>query len=592
MSDAGYNQKMNKEQERANYKFVIYARRSIEKRGKDEVVQSTQDQLRVMRKIASDLGYSVVKEFSEEKSAAKSGNRTVFTEMVEFIEAGKANAILCWDYDRLARNLEEGGKIGDLRIAGAIKLVKTPSREYSDEDNSLMGTIETAMATEYVRKLKENIKRGQGGAALRGFRPCLAPIGYKNTKHRDQRPEECDVDEPNFTIVRMIFEAILSRQYTPHQVYDLAIKKWGLEARKTVRNPNSRPISLHGFYNILKNPFYYGWFQYPAKHKELAKWYQGNYTPVISKAQYDEVQEILGKKGAKHQKHSHAYVGLMRCGNCGARITCEKKIKRQQNGNVHEYSYYRCTGQIRTCKQKTVEVKKLEEAFVEFLSSIQIAPKFHEWAMTELKKEYEKETTDKDSVLYAHERKLKDVSARLQNLFEMRLDGDIDSARFKAEQSRLEDEERSLKGKVEATETKFKTWIDDAERLLTFAERAKEEFLNGGQQKRRAIIAALGTEHVLKQGVLTFQIEKPVEVLIQGRDLSQPPENIRTSKKPTDKTQKGTFVPNHEIMWRCGESNSGPNLASRTSLRRIVGINDSAGTSERRRKHSCLHPKV
>jgi hypothetical protein len=262
----------------------------------------------------------------------------------------------------------------------------------------------------------------------------------------------------------------------------------------------------------------------------------------------------------------------MRCGGCGARITCEKKIKRQQNGNVHEYSYYRCTGQVRTCKQKTVEVKKLEETFVDFLSSIQIAPEFHQWAMTELKKEYEKEATDKDSVLFAHQQRLRDVSARLNNLFEMRLEGDIDSARFKAEQSRLEDEERSLKGKVEATEAKFKTWIDDAERLLTFAERAKEEFLNGGQQKRRAIIAALGTEHILEQGILTFQTERPIEVLIQGKDLSQTPENIRTSKKQGNKTQKGTFVPNREIMWRWRELNPRPRWIATMTLQCLVRL--------------------
>jgi len=577
MSDVGYNQKLKREDERASFKFVIYARRSIEARDKDEFVESTQDQLRVMRKIAFDLGYNVVKEFSEEKSAATSGKRTVFTEMVEFIKAGKANAILCWDYDRLARNLEEGGKIGDLRIAGAIKLIKTPSREYSAEENSLMGTIETAMATEYIRKLRENIKRGQGGAALRGFRPCLAPIGYRNTKYRDDRPEQCEVDEPNFTIVSKIFDAILSRQYTPHQVYDLAVNEWGLKAKKTRRNPSSRPISLHGFYNILRNPFYYGWYLYPAKYPEIAQWYKGLHTPMITKEQFDEVQQIIDRKSAKPQKHMHTYVGLMRCGGCGARITCEKKIKRQQNGNIHEYSYYRCTGKIRTCKQKAIEEKKLEELFIDFLSSIKIAPAFHAWAIAELKKEYEKEATDKDSILYAHELRRKDVAERLQRLFEMRLVGDIGSDEYKTERSRLEDDERALKNRIEATEVRFKTWIDDAERLLTFAERAREEFLEGGLQKRRSIIAALGTEHVLEQGILTLQLEKPIQVLTEGRDLSATLEKVRTSKKPTDKTRKGTFVPSDEMRWRCGESNSGPNPVFRASLRRVANVEVSAG---------------
>lgn len=575
MSSVGYNQKTWRIDERTNHKFVIYARRSIEKRDKDEFVESTQDQLRVMRKIATDCGYVVVREFSEERSASKVDNRPAFREMMNLIEGGKVNAILCWDYDRLARNPKEHGEISQLLLDGALRFIKTPSREYTSQDNLVVSAVEGAMSAEYVRKLKENIKRGQVGAALRGFRPCLAPVGYKNTKYRDERPEVCEVDEPNFTIIRKVFEAILSRQYTPHQVYDLAIHEWGLKAKKTRKNPTCRPISLHGFYNILSNPFYYGWYQYPAKHKEFAKWYKGNHTPVITKAEFDEIQEILGRKGAKPEKHIHTYVGLMRCGGCGARITCEKKIKQQQNGNVHEYSYYRCTGRIRPCKQKAIEVRKLEDMFVDFLSSIEIPPEFHEWAMSELKNEYEKEATDKESILYAHLQKLRDVDNMLERLFEMRLAGDIDSDRYKAEQTRLEDEKRSLQGKLEATEGKFKTWLDDAERLFTFAEKAKKEFLSGGAQKRRAIIAALGTEHVFEQGILTMKVEKPVEVLTYGRNLFVESTNVRTSEKPIDKTQKGTFVPHRETMWRCGELNSGPNPVLRANLRRVASVRDS-----------------
>lgn len=240
------------------------------------------------------------------------------------------------------------------------------------------------------------------------------------------------------------------------------------------------------------------------------------------------------------------------------------------NGNYHEYSYYRCTGKIKSdCQQKSITEKQLEVVFADFLSSIQIDARFHEWAMAELKNEYEKESNDKDSILYKQERALKATQQQLTTLFEMRLASEIEGDEYKERRATLEAEERRLKVEIESVDQRFKTWIDDAERLMTFAERASEQFAKGGVLERRAIIAALGDEHVLDQGILTMNTEKPVQVLLEASSLGvwlEPQENEE------EYTQKGTFVPNHETMWRWGELNSRPNLVSRTHLRRIATV--------------------
>lgn len=48
------------------------------------------------------------------------------------------------------------------------------------------------------------------------------------------------------------------------------------------------------------------------------------------------------------------------------------------------------------------------------------------------------------------------------------------------------------------SESRAKNWIDDARRLMKFCERARYEFENGSQDRRRQIVAAIGTEHILK----------------------------------------------------------------------------------------------
>lgn len=557
---------MHREDQDKGLKYVLYARRSIKanRTEEDRGVPSIMSQLTEVREIADQRGLKIVKEFTETESASEPFQRPEFTEMIEFIKAGKANAILCFKMDRLARNSVDEGIIKHLLQKGVIQNIRSSDRSWYSDDHTLIWSVEFGTSTQYSRDLKKHIKRGQMEALRRGFRPCLAPIGYKNTKYREKgKPEVCEIDEHNAVLIKKIFKLVLSRQYTPFQVYMLSVKEWGMRARKTSRNPNGRPLSLHGFYNILNNSFYYGEFTWSVRNGEKDAeiiTYQGTHEPLISRAEFDEVQRLLGKKGKpRNITHVHTYTGLMRCGACGARITCEKKIKTQMNGNVHEYSYYRCTGQInKDCKQKSVTEKQLEVVFTDFLSSIRIDARFHEWAMTELKSEYEKESNDKDSILYKQERALKATQQQLTTLFEMRLASEIEGDEYKERRATLEAEERRLKVEIESVDQRFKTWIDDAERLMTFAERATEQFQKGGQQEKRAIIAALGDEHVLDQGILTMNTEKPVQVLLEASSLGIP---LEPPNKEEEYTQKDPFGSFHETRWRWGELNPRPNLS-------------------------------
>jgi len=545
-------------QDNTNYKWVIYARRSKERRDKEEKVNSIEDQLAVMRQIANDCGLKVVRHFAEDHSALKPGGRIEFTAMMEYIKAGKANAILCWDYDRLTRNPEEDGKIRQFLTDGQIREIKTPRKEHTSKDNQIVVSLEGAMSAEYIRKLIENIKRGMYGAAARGFRPSIAPIGYKNSRYReDGKQEEILVDEPNFKLLRRMFDLVLSKRYTPFEVLKIATEQWQFRSRRTKRYPNGRPLSRTSWYNILCNEFYTSWYEFPAGSGNR---YKGNHKALITRAEYDEIQDILGRGGARNRSHHNAYVGLMRCGECGARITCENKTKHQKNGNIHHYTYYHCTGQVsEDCTQKSLRQDGLEEQVLQFLSSIKISPAFHEWAISELKKEYEREKTDKSAIIYLQERQLHEVRDRLERLFELRLAGDIESDRYKEEKKKLSEEEKRLQGYLDSVDQRVQNWIYDAERVLTFAERAVMEYQKGDADKKRSILSALGTEHVLKDRVLTIETEKPLLVVQEA---------VSHGEMGGNRLEPANFVGKHgrngqktkadKERWRWGESNSRP----------------------------------
>ena len=541
----------------SDLKYVLYARRSAaaSKKEEDNGVPSIQSQVREVKDLAMDEERNIVKEFTETVSASEPGIRPEFTKMIEFIKSGKANAIICFKMDRLARNSVDEGIIKHFLQKGVIKTIRSTDREWNTDDHTLIWSVEFGTSTQYSRDLKKHIKRGQDEALHRGFRPGLAPMGYKNTKYREKgKDESIVVNEEDFSILRKMFDYILSGKYTPFQVLKIATDEWGVRSRKTSRYPKGRPLSKSAWYGILSNPFYYGEFEYPIGS---GVWTKGRHKPLITRAEFETIQQILNKDAPRPKTHVHAYVGLMRCGECGARITCEEKVKNQKNGNVHHYSYYHCTGQVNpNCTQKSISQSDLEKQMVDFFSTFKISTSFHEWAIQELTNEYERERNDKTTILYNQHREHFKIKEMLQRLFDMRISGEIDSDTHLEEKGRLETEERRLAGQLEMIDARVQTWIHDAKRLMTFAERVTDEFRGGSLDKKKSIIAALGCEHVLLDKKLTIHTEKPLLVV---QEMVSVADTVGKPLEPalflTAHGSNGKMLPTGPPLWRWAESN-------------------------------------
>jgi DNA invertase Pin-like site-specific DNA recombinase len=164
-------------------KYVLYVRRSIvaNKTEEDKGVPSIESQKTEVRALAEKENRTIVKVFSETMSASEPG-RPEFDAMIGYIKAGKANAIICFKMDRLARNSVDEGTIKHLLQKGIIKKIRSCDREWSPDDHTLIWSVEFGTSTQFSRDLKKHIKRGQNQALARGFRPSIAPIGYKKSK--------------------------------------------------------------------------------------------------------------------------------------------------------------------------------------------------------------------------------------------------------------------------------------------------------------------------------------------------------------------------------------------------------------------------
>lgn len=529
-------------------KYFIYARRSVKKSDREETVVSVESQKKELRALAEKNSLKIVGVLEETGSAKRLG-RPVFSQMVQRIRQEKVNGILCWDIDRLYRDPTDEGSIRQLLVDGVIQEIRTPTRVFGPEDSGLLMGVEGGRSIDYVIRLSANIRRGLRAKLDGGHRPSIAPLGYLNSGYKNKGYEEILVDEERFSKVRKLFELMLTGQYTPHQLVSVADKELRLKTRGVGKHP-SKAMGKSNMYRILTNPFYYGEFEFP---EGSGNWYVGKHKAMITKEEYDKIQFLLGREGRPRPKnHIFAYTGLMRCAGCGARVTAEEKWKHQKNGNTHHYIYYRCTGsQGPDCTEKSVEVKVLEKQIDDFLSTIQIPVEFHEWAVEELKKLHEKEKGDRNSLINEHELEYKKCLKRLDKLVDSHLDGTMSDEMYKRKEAVLLRQKRELKKLLDSDDKRVDDWLERLESTLTFAQCARDEFQKGDIAKRRQILTALGTEHILKDRAIHINTEKPLLVL---QEVVSELDSLEPAKCIGNKGQIKQIYNNSSLMWRWGVS--------------------------------------
>ena len=76
------------------------------------------------------------------------------------------------------------------------------------------------------------------------------------------------------------------------------------------------------------------------------------------------MQTVLERCGKPARKTNDPLplCGLVYC-SCGMMFTAETRVKRQKNGNVHVYVYYRCTRKSKTvvCREPHIRAEELDK---------------------------------------------------------------------------------------------------------------------------------------------------------------------------------------------------------------------------------------
>lgn len=314
-------------------RYCLYARKSME--DEERQALSIDSQLNEMHRIAERDGLAIEVVKTEAHSAKQSGTRDVFNQMIEEIREGKYNSILTWNPDRLSRNAGDLGKIVDLIDRQLLLEIRTFNQRFTNTPNDKFLLMILCSQAKLENDNKSiNVQRGLRAMAGMGLWPCMAPIGYLNSRFKD-KVGRVEVDPVRAPVIKQIYEKAAYEGWPTRKIH-----KWLRSINFT--GTSGKPVVLSHVQLILRRPFYYGAFEYPVGS---GNWYKGVHTPIIPKALFDAVQRrrLVYEHRSKENQNRFQFLRLLRCGLCGSGMTACEKIKRLQNGNIHRYVYYGCT---------------------------------------------------------------------------------------------------------------------------------------------------------------------------------------------------------------------------------------------------------
>lgn len=556
------------EEKQINLKFIGYARKSSED-NRERQAASLPDQIYIIEGIKTKHELDVIDILQESKSAYSKG-REFFEKMLEMIESGKANAVLTWHPNRLARNMTDGGRIIDLMDTGKLVEVRTPSRTYHNTpEDKFMLNLEFSLSKKDSDDKSIVVSRGLEKKARDGWRPGVAPQGYLNDKATESGMRRILTDTERLPFVKKIFEMFHSG-VSVNDIHRIAREEWHFRTRQKKRSGGGF-LSISMIYSILTNPFYCGRFEYPVGS---GKWYEGNYEKAVSEEIFEEIQIKLGRKSQYRPKnHDFAYTGsLVHCASCGSAIVgeekwqcicsnCKEKFSITKNNKDHcpycgvfikdmtkpkmlHYVYYRCGRKLNPkCTEKTVRLDRLETQIDEKLSKIDIAPEFMEWAVKQILEDNEKEKGFREKSIENIKRSHDQARARLDNLLKLKIspansDGSLLSDEdYKLQKDTIESEIKDIEKQLGDVDSRMIQANDQTERGFTFAARAQERFNTTKDLKvKRDIFMGLGLNLKLHDRKVLFDAPKYIlEIEKMAKEAPIITKRVEPKKEPVNK---------------------------------------------------------
>lgn len=381
-----------------------YIRVSTVKQG--EKGSSLTEQRVAIEAYARKHDLTIIEWFEEKETAAKHG-RTVFTRMLGLLLKGLVSGVIIHKIDRSARNLRDWADLGNLVDRGIEIHFAHESLDLKSRGGRLAADIQAVVAADFIRNLRDEVRKGFQGRLRQGLYPLPAPIGYED--HGKGKPK---TPHP-------VMGPLVARAFQLYSTGQYNLITLGEELyRLGLRNRCGGRVTRTGISTLLNNEFYIGLIHI----RRTGERFEGIHEPLVTKELFDRVQDVLaGRTKNVGLKNDFRYRKMLQCTSCHHNLTGEL-----QKGNV----YYRC--HTRTCARVSVRQECIDVAVDQAIQRLWMHPNEYEYLEAEFR-DFEGDRESRiDELRQSIELQMKNVDARIERITDAWIDRIIDKDAYES----------------------------------------------------------------------------------------------------------------------------------------------------------------
>ena len=372
--------------------------------------------------------------------------RPKMLELLELVNTGDYDGVVCMDIDRLSRGSSfDSGYIMQVLQINNCKII-TPQKTYdlNNESDEQFADMKFMFSRYELQTISKRLKAGRESSAREGrYIGAIAPYGYEIVKIKGEKGNTLKVLPEEAQFVKKIFdwytEEGLGTGQIANRLNDLHIPprnatEWiSGTIRQIIDNEHYIGKTLSKK-RLIKKLIVDGQIvrkTYRSKDYEL---YEGRHEPIITEEQFELAKKIRKEKYVRPTKASleisNPFAGLIRCEICGSLMN---RVTQKQSSNAQPR--FRCK-KARNCGCKSHIESDVEEAIVEAMrewldgyiltlgTDIPIEDDGLETSLEMLRNRLEDLFEQQDSICELHEKK--EYSDRLFSRRNAALEAEID----------------------------------------------------------------------------------------------------------------------------------------------------------------------
>ena len=554
---------------KGNLKVCAYARVSTEK---EEQLNSYNSQLKYYEeKIKSNSDWLYVGIYADEGiTGTLDYKRDGFMKMMQDATQNKFDMIITKSISRFGRNTVDTLKyVRALKEKGIAIYFEEERINTLEISGEIMLTVMSAMAQQESENISSHVKLGlqmkQKRGELIGYNGCLGYVYDKDTKKIAINYEEAE-------IVRYIFERYCKGVGCTTIAKELTNMKYKTPTGKKKWHEST----IRG---ILKNEKYKGdvlqgktYTTDPISHRRVVNmgeenmyYMQEHHEPIISERMFNQVQEILqkrgGVRGAGRRKgnfsRKYPFSSRLYCGFCGSLLT----RRNWHSGTKNSITVWHCMEFVKHGKENCPHCKAIKESIIEeaFTQSYKLLCDSNKELIQTFLNEMEEiiqEESNESSIKRLEEQK-QILKEKIDKLIDLNLNGTISTETLQEKKAKLQNKINKITKEQEHLQleledsislnqglSKFKTLFKDNEIMPKFDKDVFELMIE------KVIIGEKDRKGKVNPRVITFIIKSGNEIKCEDNNDSVVKESLTTE---VDKNQQSSYEVHENYLQKVPE---------------------------------------